>query len=274
MAVVARVASLTRYPVKSLQGEPLDDATLRRDGVEGDRRFAFRDLDTGRIASAKQPRPWRALLDLSARTDGDEVLISRPSGGDLSLEDPAICDTVADLTGRRVEVVAASPDHLGSYTSTWPEVHGVTLKGPREFAMASGTDAVRFVDVAGLHVITTATLALLERASPGSTADARRFRPNLVLDTDDAPPSFLEDGWIGRVLRIGDTARIRLSTKAPRCVMTTVEQPGLANDLGILRAAATNRRHFPGLGSLACAGAYAEVVTPGRVRVGDPVSLE
>jgi uncharacterized protein len=269
---VARVAALTRYPVKSLQGETLDVATLRRDGVVGDRRFAFRDLETGRVASAKQPRPWRALLDLSAQTDGEEVVVDTPAGDRLALDDPAVCDAVAAMTGRPVEVVEADPDHLGSYHSTWPEVDGVSLSGPREFAMALGTDAVRFVDVAGLHVISTATLAQLERASPGSTVDARRFRPNLVLDTGEVPPSFLEDRWAGRELQVGHAARIRLTTKAPRCVMTTVAQPGLDHDPGILRAAATNRHTFR-VGTLACAGAYAEVTTPGLVHVGDPVQL-
>lgn len=273
MTVVAHVAGLNRYPVKSLQGEPLDTVRLDRDGVDGDRRFAFCDLETGLIASAKQPRPWRVLLDLAARTEGGGIFVRTPAGARLSIDDPALCEAVSTLTGRRVEVVAATPDALGSYHSTWPEVDGVTLSGSREFAMALGTEAVRFVDVAGLHVITTATLAQLERASPGSTADARRFRPNLVLDTGDVPPSFLENAWIGQTLWIGGTARIRLTTKAPRCVMTTVEQPGLDHDPGILRSAATNRQRFRGVGTLACAGAYAEVVTPGDVHVGDPVAL-
>ena len=271
MTVVGTLARLTRYPVKSLQGEPLAAGELRPDGLDGDRRFAFRDLDTGRIASAKQPRPWRALLDLAAATDGDDVVVQTPTGQRLPIGDPQLCDVVTGLTGRRVEVVTASPDHLGSYDSTWPEVEGVTLAGPREFAMALRTDAVRFVDVAGLHVITTATLAQLEQASPGSVADPRRFRPNLVLDTGEVAASFLEDAWVGQVLQLGERARIRITSKAPRCVMTTVEQPGLWHDPGILRAAATNRQRFAGVGTLACAGTYAEVVTPGRVSVGDRV---
>ncbi len=274
MTVVGRIAGLSRYPVKSLQGEDLEVATLRSDGVEGDRRFAFRDLETGRVASAKQPRPWRALLDVAARTVESDVVIRPPSGEERSLEDPRVCDEVGALTGRRVEVVEARAEHLGSYDSTWPEVEGVTLSGPREFAMALGTEAVRFVDVAGLHLITTATLARLEQQSPGSHADARRFRPNLVVDTGDAPASFLEDTWTDRVLRVGEAARIWLRTKAPRCVMTTVQQPGLDHDPGILRAAATNRKTFAGVGTLACAGVYAEVRTPGTVRLGDPVALE
>ena len=273
MRTVGTVASLARYPVKSLQGETLTTVTLQEDGVDGDRRFAFRDLETGRIASAKQPRPWRALLDLAAWHDTDRVVVRAPSGDEFPIQDPALCEVVTGLTGRAVEVVTASPDHLGSYDSTWPAVDGVALSGAHEFAMASSTDAVRFVDVAALHVVTTATLARLEQASPDSTAEARRFRPNLVIDTGDVPPGFVEDAWVGEVLRIGDTAEIRLSSQAPRCVMTTVEQPGLEHDPGILRAAATNRHGFGGLGTMACAGAYAEVATPGPVRVGDPLCL-
>jgi uncharacterized protein len=273
VTVVATVASLTRYPVKSLQGEPLDAVELRHDGVAGDRRFAFRDLESGRIASAKQPRPWQVLLDLAATTDDGHVIVSAPNGEQWSLEDPELCDVVAGLTGRPVEVVEAERQRLGSYASTWPEVEGVSLTGGREFAMALRTDAVRFVDVAGLHIITTATLDQLTSLSPGSVADPRRFRPNLVLDTGDVPPSFLEDAWIDEVLRIGDTARVRLTTKAPRCVMTTIEQEGLEHDPGILRAAATNRQTFPGTGTLACAGAYAEVLVPGTVGLDDQVTL-
>lgn len=272
MTVVATLASLHRYPVKSLQGERMEVAALDREGLQRDRRFAFRDLDTGRIASAKQPRPWRALLDLSAHTADGEVVIRTPAGVELLVADPTVCELVRATTGRRVAVIEARAGHLGSYDSTWPDVDGVTLFGRREFSMALDTDAVRFVDVAGLHVITTATLAQIEEASPGSSADPGRFRPNLVLDTGDLPPSFLEDAWVGQELRIGDTVRIRITTNAPRCVMTTVAQPGLDHDPGILRAAATNRRAFD-VGTLACAGAYAEVVTPGLVRVGDHVSL-
>jgi uncharacterized protein len=273
VTVVATIAELTRYPVKSLQGERVGAVQLRTDGVDGDRRFAFRDLDTGLIATAKQPRPWRSLLDLAVRTAGPEVLVRLPAGVEVSIGDPQVCAAVTAATGRRVEVVTAERAHLGSYGSTWPEVDGVTLSGQREFAVALGTDAVRFVDVAALHVVTTATLAQLRAASPDSAVDPRRFRPNIVLDTGPAPPSFLEDSWVGRLLRIGATTAIRLTTRAPRCVMTTVAQPGLDHDPGILRAAATNRHRFHGLGTLACAGAYAEVVTPGLVSTGDEVVL-
>ena len=59
-----------------------------------------------------------------------------------------------------------------------------------------------------------------------------------------------------------------------RCVMTTMAQPGLERDLGVLQAAARhNRIEIPGLGHWACAGVYGRVTTRGEVSVGDPVAF-
>lgn len=276
MGVVATVAGIDRYPVKSLQGETLTRATLGADGIEGDRRFAFRDLDDGRIASAKQPRPWRALLDLTASSTAAAergTVVTATDGRRWDLDDPALCEAITAATGRAVEVVEASAGVLGSYRSTWPAVDGISLVGAREFNMALSTEAVRFVDVAGLHLITTATLDQLARTGATGAVDARRFRPNLVFATGPGHTGFVEDTWVGAELRIGATARIRITTPTPRCVMTTLAQPALEHDAGVLRAAATNRRVFHELGTLACAGTYAEVITPGPIRVGDEVSL-
>jgi len=42
-----RVVELWRYPVKSLQGEPLERCRVTADGVEGDRAWALFDYKTG-----------------------------------------------------------------------------------------------------------------------------------------------------------------------------------------------------------------------------------
>jgi uncharacterized protein YcbX len=47
MSQALRVTELWRYPVKSLQGERLDAAMVTGDGLDGDRRYAIFDLDTG-----------------------------------------------------------------------------------------------------------------------------------------------------------------------------------------------------------------------------------
>ncbi|MBK5287647.1 MAG: MOSC domain-containing protein, partial [Acidimicrobiia bacterium] len=78
--------------------------------------------------------------------------------------------------------------------------------------------------------------------------------------------------WVGRELSIGDDVVIRISDNATRCVMTTLAQGELQRDRGVLQALATNnQQEFGGLGTSACLGVYAEVVTPGSVRRGDGV---
>ena len=59
---VGRVRALWRFPVKSMQGEQLDAAEVGETGVVGDRAYALRDRETGKIASAKHPKLWPNLL--------------------------------------------------------------------------------------------------------------------------------------------------------------------------------------------------------------------
>jgi uncharacterized protein YcbX len=76
-------------------------------------------------------------------------------------------------------------------------------------------------------------------------------------------------------LQIGDGARIHIAASTPRCIMPTLGQDDLERDPEILRTMArANRRPLGEFGLFAAAGAYAEVVTPGTVRVGDEVAVE
>src|SRR5215468_1784459 len=59
-------ASIWRYPVKSMQGEELAEASLGERGLAGDRAFALRDREDGKVATAKNPRKWPALFRFSA----------------------------------------------------------------------------------------------------------------------------------------------------------------------------------------------------------------
>ena len=51
--MVGSVAGLWRFPVKSMRGERLDEASLTAHGLVGDRAFALIDTDTGKVVSAK-----------------------------------------------------------------------------------------------------------------------------------------------------------------------------------------------------------------------------
>jgi uncharacterized protein len=117
-------------------------------------------------------------------------------------------------------------------------------------------------DTLPLSLLTTQTLAGLGRLA-GLELTAARFRPNLVVAASDG--EFPEDAWVGRVLRAGGL-RMRVDKRDSRCVMITIDPVTLRRDPAVLQAAARERDNQIGV--------YGSTVEPGRVAVGDPVTLE
>jgi uncharacterized protein YcbX len=140
---------------------------------------------------------------------------------------------------------------------------------PAAFRAPSGT----FFDFSAIHLITTNTLDRLREVTPQPRFEARRFRPNLVVDVPGLH-GFIENDWVRRIVVIG-AVRLKVIIPTARCVMTTLAQSDLPGDPGILRAMAEhNRIKAGGLGELPCAGVYAAVLTPGTIRRGATVRLE
>jgi hypothetical protein len=128
-----------------------------------------------------------------------------------------------------------------------------------------------FFDVFPVSVLTTSTLARLAKLRPTSRFDARRFRMNLIVDTMGA--GFVENGWIGCRLSIGDTARLGVAMPDPRCVMTTLAQDDLPGDTNVLRTLVQHNRLDIGGAPYPCAGVYAIVAAPGTMRTGDAAAI-
>ena len=118
-------------------------------------------------------------------------------------------------------------------------------------------------DAMPLSLISTQTLAALGELA-GRELDALRFRPNLLIDASDPAP-FQEEAWVGATLRIGGM-RMRIDQRDDRCVIVNVDPVSTERDPRVLRALARERE--------ACAGVYGSTVEPGRVAIGDPVSLD
>lgn len=87
-----------------------------------------------------------------------------------------------------------------------------------------------FFDLGVVHLLTTASLERLTELYPGAASvlaasaqmSSRRFRPNVVLNLDSGEVGFVEDGWLGETLCIGDEVRLRITDPVARCVMTTL----------------------------------------------------
>jgi len=130
-----------------------------------------------------------------------------------------------------------------------------------DFALPEGT----FFDCAAVHLLTTSTLDRLRELYPQGRFEARRFRPNVVVEPASGAKDFIENAWVGRTLAIGEEVRLSITGPCPRCVMTTLPQGDLPRDPGILRAAAQHNH--------ANVGVYAAVARGGTIRRGDPVGL-
>lgn len=276
------VAELWRYPVKSMQGEPLRAADVGARGLLGDRAYAVIDLATGHVASAKHPGKWARLFACQASyatppvpgAPLPPVTISLPDGAQLSSADPE-CDTaLSHALGRPVALRAEAPPDATREADRAPIDAGAPAIRSEPLALAApGT----FFDYAPVHLLTNATLARLRALYPSGAWQPRRFRPNIVLATDESQ-GYVELEWLGRVLAGADGLRLHLIDPAPRCVIPTLAQAGLPRDPGILRTLAAHTRAAsvtlaPGAEFTAVVGVYAQVRQAGALRLSDTLAL-
>jgi uncharacterized protein YcbX len=110
-------------------------------------------------------------------------------------------------------------------------------------------------------------------STPRPARSPARRRPNIVIGT--IAPGFTENDWAGHDLRIGRELTLRVMARTPRCAIPTLEHGDLPRDSAALRVLADHNRVTPvePLAPQPCAGAYAQVLHPGRIRVGDLVRL-
>ena len=111
--------------------------------------------------------------------------------------------------------------------------------------------------------LTTASLAALGARNATARFDVRRFRPNVLVDTEGAA-GLVEVDWVGKTLRVGG-ARVKVDIPCVRCVMPTLPQQNLPKDPSVLRTIVRDAAQNLGV--------YATAVTPGRVAVGDAVEI-
>jgi hypothetical protein len=272
---IGSVAVLRRYPVKSLLGEDLRACDVTGRGLAGDRVLGLVHRDTGKVASAKNPRLWRDMLRLAAAS-GPDVKIVFPGGTALASTDPGIDAALSEFLGHPV-TLTATPPAAATFDRADPEQvlrDGIEAPVQVEIGQLGGASpAGTFFDFAPLHLLTTSTLERIAELSPRGTVELERYRPNLVIRT--TAPGFAENDWTGRDLRIGSELTIRVMIRTPRCAIPTLEHGDLPRDVAALRVPAAHNRVSPldDWGPQPCAGVYAQVLRPGRVEIGDVARL-
>ena len=121
---------------------------------------------------------------------------------------------------------------------------------------------VSHFDEGPVHLVTTAALGAVARAH-GRPVDWRHTRANLLVDWPGE--GLVEHAWSGRRVRVGAEVVLRVVDVMPRCVMVTSAQQDLPADADLLKTVTDSAG-----GAL---GVFAVVEHPGRVSLGDEVTL-
>jgi uncharacterized protein len=205
--VLAWVAELWRYPVKSMAGERLAAAEVGWHGLAGDRRWAFVRGD-----APGSGFPWLTIREQPLMLHYRPTLLDR-----------------------------SRPDHSGLHVRTPAGVKLDVIDPALAAELAPGARAIKL----DRGVFDTSPISLLSRQSASGAGklvatelDLRRFRANLVLEADGMFP---EDEWVGATLEIG-SARIRVDKRDQRCVVVNVDPESTQRDSAILQAIARERQ--------------------------------
>ena len=274
----ASVATIYRYPVKSMMGETLSEADIGEAGIPGDRGWAVRDEKRGGIRGGKKiPQ----LMTLTAQSGTAAPLITAADGDSASASSERINDWLSGKLNHPVTLWPLLPaDQLDHYRRGAPdtedfeqELRAVFGRLPDEplpdlagfeelleFESPPGT----YFDAFPISIISQQSLNTMNQLEGESRFDVRRFRPNLLVDVPGSDHPFPEQAWVGKTLAIGSVT-LKIDTTCPRCAMTTHGFDDLPQDPHIMRKMVANSE-----GNL---GIYASVVKVGKVATGDSVSV-
>lgn len=238
------VARLLHSPVKSLKMGDVDALELGPNGIVDDRVFFLVDDADQSLNQAR-----RLPLCQATATFGDEVLsIVLPDGSLVVGETPNGERFTAGFDMKATIAATLVPGPWREALSDWA---GEPVRLARAADGRGGWSGF------AASLIGTPTIDALGLGP----IDARRFR--MMIQTGGGAP-FEEDAWIGREVRVGG-AVVRVVEECIRCAVTTVDPDTGARDVDALRAMIA-AKGAPNL------GVYCDVVEPGTIRLGDPVT--
>lgn len=247
ISITALKSTALRHPARVVLGP---------DGVAENRRFFMIDASGGLLSAARHPGVFGIVADYdkvrerlalafpdglreegSALATGETVTVDfwgRPTAG--RVVDGNLAAALSAFVGEPVRLVRAAADGGGCDDRPVTLVSSASI---RELARHAGRDAI----------------------------DARRFR--MLLEIEGSGPHE-EDGWEGRLLRVGG-AVLRVAGPVPRCDVTQRDPDTGDRDLETLRTIGAYRGRSTA-GTLDF-GVYADVTEPGPVAVGDTATL-
>lgn len=229
------LSEIWRYPVKSMAGQSLTESEVYWYGLVGDRRYGF--VQSG----LRSQFPWLTARELPELVryepafENDDIRfgpleVSTPSGEMLPIDSDKLRKELETQAKRSVHLL-----HLNRGTS----------------------------DTGAISLISRATLRHLEQHF-GLDIDLRRFRQNLIVETEDDTP-YIEDSWVGRQLQVGSGVRLAVIRPIQRCVMINVDPQSATRDPRMLKGINALRDN--------CLGVYLWPTAVGHIHLGDPLTF-
>jgi uncharacterized protein YcbX len=269
---------LFRYPVKSMMGESLTATELTKAGLTGDRAWAVRDERRGGIRGGKKiPQ----LMTLSAQAGTDVPMITAPDGDSAAANSDGINQWLSDKLNHPVSLWPLLPaEQLDHYRRGAPDTEDFELELRTVFGRLpdepipdlSGFEELlefesppgTYFDAFPVSIMSRQSLESMDKLGSESCFDARRFRPNLLIDIPKSKLPFPEQEWVGATLSIGSVV-LKVEATCPRCSMTTHGFADLPRDTEVMRQLV---RHSEGN-----LGVYASVQTAGSLSINDTVEV-
>ena len=260
-----RVARLSIAPVRGLGLLHPDTIELTDMGVVNDRRFYLVD-DQGRLVDRLRAAQ---LCRIFSESDADAtwLRLTFPDGrvveGDVQLDSPVRTDI---YNREAIGHVISGPWAAALEPFVGRPVLLVRCDKPGGTRIRPGEAQVRNQ----VSIVSDGSLAELARQLGVERVDGRRFRMLIELEGAGAHE---EDGWIGGEVAIG-SAVVSITKPDARCAITTQDPDTGERDLDTLRTIlryrgfrAEDPEHKIDFGVLG------EVAVPGRVAVGDAVTV-
>ncbi|NJN20283.1 MAG: MOSC domain-containing protein [Leptolyngbya sp. RL_3_1] len=259
MAAIGTIDSIWRYPVKSMQGEALEEVFVAFAGLMGDRLY-------GVVKGHGNPGfPWHTAREQ------ESLLRYQPR--------------------YKYPSATLKPEHLAAAQGMAPGINPLYPEA-EQFAVEVETPAGEVYDLgdgaflAHLKTVTqdqTLSLKFTQRSQYDcrplalfslqladlltqeleTTIDKRRFRANVYVDWNEDKPYEIE--LVGKRLKIGETLEINVLERDPRCKMITLDPDTAEANPQIIKHVAQAHEGF--------AGVYGAVLVEGVVKAGDTIQL-
>ncbi|MEM7129904.1 MAG: MOSC N-terminal beta barrel domain-containing protein [Chloroflexota bacterium] len=243
--LIGTVTQVNLYPVKSMQGIPVQQAQLWWYGLDGDRKAAFVRSDNQSHFPWLTGREYPDLVRYEAyftdpkTPDTSPIRVKTRSGLDLALDDPELLRDLSQKSGH--------PLHL--------------------MRLNRGVFDCMPVSVISQTLVQTLADSLKE------AVDTRRFRANIVIDVEPSvrvasDGGFPEAKWLNKTITFGNHetgAQVQADYEDRRCAMINIDPDTSERNPTILKKVAQLWD--------ACAGIYGATRRLGTVCVGDEVHL-